>query len=300
MEPHLAQQYWTGGVTPLMYSLRGRELRDSDRRLFTLWGFDELVDVRRFKYRRATVYMSSDADRLYYRLALPPRLRRHALANLPPDWREEARTARFDPARLLRMYTRIRFLTTDHGPFRSIRSIYGFVEENTPRTLEHDAESLRSLPDPALRQQLDRMSTLFEDYLTILRPAFHIYSATAFAILRELLEAWYDGENEYAFQDLISGLPQRTAMLREQVDLWELADLIRRTPRLHSTLDQAPDGARFFATVDDPGNADWAEEFRAGYAAFLAEHGHRGHQDRDIWYPRRSEDPPSTCRTCAP
>ena len=286
-----AQQYWTGGVTPLMYSLRGRELRDSDRRLFTLWGFDELVDVRRFKYRRATVYMSADADRVYYRLALPPRLRRHTLANLPPDWREEARTARFDPATVARMYARIRLLTTDHGPFRSIGSIYRFIEENTPRTVEYDAESIRSLSDPALRRRLDRMSTLFEDYLTILRPAFHVYSATAFAILRELLAAWYDGENEYAFQDLISGLPRRTAMLQEQVDLWELADLVRRTPRLRSALEEAPDGARFFGTVEDPANADWAGGFRGAYAAFLAEHGHRGHQDRDIWYPRRSEDP---------
>lgn len=286
-----AEQYWTGGVTPLMYSLRGRELRNSDQRLFTLWGFDELVDVRRFKYRRATVYSSADADRAYYRLALPPRLRRHNLANLPPDWREEARTARFDPAVLLRMHARVRFLTTDHGPLRSISSVYAFIERHTARTLEHDADSLRLLSDTAVEQRLDRMSTLFEDYLTLLRPAFHVYSATAFAVLRELLGSWYDGDNAYAFQDLISGLPKRTAMLQEQVELWELADLVRRTPQLRALLADAPDGAAFFAAVRDPAHADWAGGFADAYARFLADHGHRGHQDRDVWYPRRSEDP---------
>ena len=33
------------------------------------------------------------------------------------------------------------------------------------------------------------------------------------------------------------------------------------------------------------------KEFLAKYGGFMSEHGHRGHQDRDIWYPRRSVDP---------
>jgi rifampicin phosphotransferase len=283
-----AEQYWTGGVTPLMYSLRAREMRNCDIRLFTLWGFDEINDMRRYKYRRSTVYASSDADRVYYRLALPPRLRQYALGNLPPEWREEAKNAKFDVAALVRMYARVQGLTRDQGPLRQIKSIYRFINENTPKTQTPSAEELRHLSDDELKRELQAKSTMFEDYLVILRPAFHVYSSTAFAILRELLNDWYDGDNAYAFQDLISGLPKRTAMLQEQIELWELADQVHRSPQLRELLETAGNGAAFFAAVHE---ADYAAEFAAAYDKFLADHGHRGHQDRDIWYPRRSEDP---------
>lgn len=283
-----AKAFWTGGVTPLFYSLRGRELRNSDERLFTLWGFEDLAKMRRFKYRRSTVYFSADADLIYYRNMLPPTLRQHSLANLPPDWREDAASAKLDIARLLRMHARVRALTSDHGPLRTLKSVYTFIEERTPEAMEPSSEQLRGYSDTELKLELGRKATLFEDYLTILRPAFHVYSQTAFAILRELLTSWYDGENEYAFQDLISGLPKRTAMLQEQVDLWDLAAEIRRTPRVAELLESSTDGAEFFAVIR---SEVATAEFAGHYDTFLAEHGHRGHQDRDLWYPRRSEDP---------
>jgi pyruvate,water dikinase len=280
--------FWTGGVTPLFYSLRGRELRNSDVRLFTLWGFDDLANMRRFKYRRSTVYFSSDADRLYYRYMMPVRLRRYTLDNLPPDWREDARLHPWSLWKWLRTHLRIRFLSPDHGPFRSSKNVYNFVKAKTPEANRPSAEELRNLSDGALRQELTDKAKLFEDYLTILRPAFHVYSATAFAMLKEMLRTWYDGPNEYAFQDLISGLPRRTAMLREQVDLWELAAAIRKSPALTGHLAASRDGAFFFADLP---KVEGGAAFKAKYDAFLEEHGHRGHQDRDIWYPRRSEDP---------
>jgi pyruvate,water dikinase len=283
-----AKAFWTGAVTPLFYSLRGRELRNSDERLFTLWGFDDLAAMRRFKYRRNTVYFSSDADLIYYRNVLPVQLRKHSLGNLPPDWRDDAAVAGFDLAKLMRMHARVRALTKDHGPLRTVKSVYAFIEERTPEANSPSAGELKLLSDAELRREIARKVTLFEDYLTILRPAFHVYSTTAFAVLRELLAAWYDGDNSYAFQDLISGLPKRTAMLQEQVDLWELAAELKRAPELVSLLDTAEDGAAFFSGVrENPAG----KAFCARYEEFLAEHGHRGHQDRDLWYPRRSEDP---------
>ena len=280
--------FWTGAVTPLFYSLRGRELRNSDERLFRLWGFDDLAKMRRFKYRRSTVYFSSDADRIYYRNVLPVRLRRHSLDNLPPDWRAEAAVAPFSVLRWLRMHARVRFMSPDHGPFRTLRSVYHFIQTKQLEANSPSVEKLRELSDAELKLELASKATLFEDYLTILRPAFHVYSSTAFAALREMISSWYDGKNEYAFQDLISGLPRRTAMLQEQIDLWELADLIRRQPELKALLEQAADGATFFGKV---GQSRGGKEFLAKYGGFMSEHGHRGHQDRDIWYPRRSEDP---------
>lgn len=282
-----AQQYWTGAVSPLFYSVRGRELRNSDERLFTLWGFDDLASVRRFKFYRSTVYFSSDADRLYYQYVLPSRLRGNAMGNLPPAWRDDAAAAPFDVSKAVRMFARIRSLTSDQGPLRGIGSVYDFIDERKANAHWPTPEELRGYTDLAVKRELQSKIQMFEDYLTILRPAFHVYSATAFALLRELLASWYDGENQYAFEDLISGLPKRTAMLQEQIDLWELAEQIRTSPALKASLETHQEGA-FFEHV---AGVDGGPEFLAAYDAFLVEHGHRGHQDRDFWYPRRIEDP---------
>ena len=48
------------------------------------------------------------------------------------------------------------------------------------------------------------------------------------------------------------------------------------------------EGAAFFERLAD---TDEGRAFRADYDAFLADHGHRGHDDRDIYYSRRAEDP---------
>ena len=280
--------FWTGAVSPLFYSVRGRELRNSDERLFTLWGFEDLARTRRFKYRRSTVYFSSDADRIYYRNVLPAKLRQHHLDNLPPEWRPEAAKASFDVGRYLRMHARVRMLTADHGPLRNIATVYRFIEENSPVAAKPSADELRRFSDQELKREIAVKIQMFEDYLTILRPSFHVYSATAFTVLRELLDRWYDGDNAYAFQDLISGLPKRTAMLQEQLDMWELADLLGRTPELRQELFEQESGQEFLVALE---GLEAGPPFLARYAEFLAKHGHRGHQDRDLWYARRSEDP---------
>jgi phosphohistidine swiveling domain-containing protein len=283
-----AKAFWTGAVSPLFYSVRGRELRNSDERLFTIWGFEDLAKMRRFKYRRSTVYFSSDADLIYYRNVLPPKLRQHHLDNLPPDWRPEAAKASFGIGTFLRMHARVRALTSDQGPLRSIASVYRFFEQNSEAASKPSAQELRRYSDAELRSEIAAKMQMFEDYFVVLRPAFHIYSATAFTVLRQLLDDWYDGDNAYAFQDLISGLPQRTEMMQEQLDMWELADMIGKTPELRDELFHQESGQKFFATLEE---TELGREFLAEYEKFLAKHGHRGHQDRDLWYPRRSEDP---------
>lgn len=283
-----AKAYWTGAVSPLFYSARGRELANSDRRLFTLWGFKELIATRRFKYRRSTVYFSCDADRIYYQIVLPKRLRQHSLQNLPPDWRDDAAKARWRVGSFLMMHLRVRFLSKDHGPLRTIKSVYKFIDVNGPVAAKPSPAELRTYSDDELKTEIAVKIKMFEDYLTILRPAFHIYSPVAFGIVQEMIKSWYTGENEYAFQDLISGLPQRTAMMQEQVDMWELSEHFNRSEELKAALFRAESGAEFFADLEA---SDDGRTFLVTYQGFLAKHGHRGHQDRDLWYARRAEDP---------
>lgn len=282
-----AQEFWTGAVTPLFYSIRGEELARSDKELFALWGFKELVPMRRFKYHRATVYFSSDADRQYYQNVLPSSLRKTKLANLPPEWRVEAAEAEFSIPKFLRMFARMQALTSDQGPFRQVKTIYALMKYRRENDKWPTAEELEGYSDRALLQELKSKMQLFEDHLTALRPAFHIYAPLTFAMLQQILASWYDGENEYAYADLMTGLPKRTEMLQELVDQWELAEEIRTSPTLVAALEKH-EGAAFFAELE---NSEEGRNFLELYRDFLAIHGHRGQQDRDLWYKRRSEDP---------
>lgn len=282
-----AQEFWTGAVTPLFYSIRGEELARSDKELFALWGFKELVPMRRFKYHRATVYFSSDADRQYYQNVLPSSLRKTKLANLPPEWRVEAAEAEFSIPKFLRMFARMQALTSDQGPFRQVKTIYALMKDRRENDKWPTAEELEGYSDRALLQELKSKMQLFEDHLTALRPAFHIYAPLTFAMLQQILASWYDGENEYAYADLMTGLPKRTEMLQELVDQWELAEEIRTSPTLVAALEKH-EGAAFFAELE---NSEEGRNFLELYRDFLAIHGHRGQQDRDLWYKRRSEDP---------
>ncbi|CAM8628076.1 phosphoenolpyruvate synthase [Candidatus Planktophila versatilis] len=282
-----AQEYWTGAVTPLFYSIRGEELSWSDYHLFKLWGFKSLVSERRFKFHRSTVYFNSDADQIYYRNVLPKGLRSQRLTNLPPEWRETAGSAPWNLLAAIRMHLRIRLLTKDCGPFRQTSAVYKFIEDNTRKDQWPDAKDLENYTDEELISELDHKMQMFEDYLTVLRPCFHVYSPYAFAILRYILDNWYKGGNEYAFADLVTGLPRRTEMLIEQVDLWEVGEIIRKSPSLTALL-HANEGFSFFQACK---NSEEGESFLKIYEKFVEKHGHRGHQDRDLWNPRRSEDP---------
>jgi rifampicin phosphotransferase len=69
--------------------------------------------------------------------------------------------------------------------------------------------------------------------------------------------------------------------------MWQLAEHIRQSDRLFATF-RAKQGAEFLAELEtfEEGRT-WLGEYRR----FLDEYGHRGHSDRDIYFPRRCEDP---------
>lgn len=282
-----AEAYWTGGVTPLFYSFRARELRDSDIDLFTLWGFDDLARMRRFKYRRATVYFSSTADRIYYRYILPPALRTSSLQNLPPGWREEAGKAPFDYGKALGMHLRVKFLGgKTQGPEKFIKAVYALLSHGTQEADGPTREQLQALTDEELKAAAAKAIKMAEQFLTILRPGFHVYSAAAFGGVNKMLSDWYKGDNAFALQDLIGGLPQRTSMVQENIDFWEAAQIIRRSETLTRLIEEK-DSDGFFEGCRE---SEDGRAFLEIYNDYVGKHGHRGHADRDPWFPRRSED----------
>jgi phosphohistidine swiveling domain-containing protein len=107
------------------------------------------------------------------------------------------------------------------------------------------------------------------------------------ALLGLVLASWYTGSNPQIFTDLITGTPVRTATPHENIQLWKMSRTIHASAELTALFEQNP-GASFFEALE---SSPVGREFLADYQSFVAEHGHRGHAERDIYYPRRAEDP---------
>lgn len=73
----------------------------------------------------------------------------------------------------------------------------------------------------------------------------------------------------------------------ENAKLWRLSRIIKQSGALTETFEQNEGVAFFHAAGETEEGRAWPED----YEAFLVENGHRGHEDRDLWYKRRIEDP---------
>ena len=73
---------------------------------------------------------------------------------------------------------------------------------------------------------------------------------TGGCLLGAVLARWYDGDNAMVYADLITGLPQRTLTMEENLALWDLAALIRRDEALLG-LFRTSDAREFFQRVLD-------------------------------------------------
>lgn len=282
-----AETSWTGAITPLFYTIRARHIRDADHQMFRIWGFDDLLQMRRYRYRRGTMYYSSVADRIYHQRLLPRRLRKYYLGNLPPEWREEAAQARWDIRSAVKMHVRTKLLAgSRHGPFRFFESTYAWIDKSDV-FVGPTAEQLSAMSDAELKREAERSIVRFRSFNVSPRTGFWVYSPFAFGVLREMLDKWARGPTDVAFQEIISGLPQRTAMLEESIAVWELARVIRESLELTTLLRENP-GVAFFERCQETGAG---RDFLSRYERFVRRWEHRGHADRDLWFPRRSEDP---------
>lgn len=153
------------------------------------------------------------------------------------------------------------------------------IEANGP-----SVDALRKLSDANLEQQIRKTRALADEWVLTLWAGFNFWAVGALGALAAALEKWYDGKNPAAYQDLISGMPN-TLMAQESRAQWHLANHVRRSKTLSALFHEL--GPAFFEKLPD---SEEGRAFLAQYEQFLRDHGHRGHQDRDIYYTRRVED----------
>lgn len=282
-----ADEFWTGAITPLFYSVRAREHTASYHRCARLWGIPALAESRIFRYRDAEAYLSTRSHTLQIERILPRLFRTgSALDYLPPSMRSEVAQAPFSILGYLRLHARIFFLDRK-------QSVRGWIttirDDMTHRVAEADGlseEELRNLSDADLQRYTDTRLQFMEDLFASMWTGFQIHGAGALYLLGALLQRWYDGDNQMVYADLITGLPQRTLTLEENLALWDLAAEIRRDDEL-LRLFHASDEKSFFVQLrEHPAGVTAAKMYRR----LVEHHGHRGHADRDFYYPRRAED----------
>ena len=283
-----ADDFLTGGVTPLYYSVRvGGEFQGVHDHTNKIYGFPELAGRLIFKYRRATAFFNCDIEKQWNVLSLPSQLRNYDY--VPHSWDGELRAAKFSLFKFARMMVRLHVLEPKTGVFHWLSDkpggVYHYLKHRIAEANGPTPAQLRKLSDDALHAQIKKTRALADEWVLTLWAGFNFWAVGALGTLGVALKKWYDGSNPTAYQDLISGMPN-TLMVQESRAQWHLADHVRRSPAL-LTLFRNIDGPAFFAQAADSAEG---RDFLEKYREFLRDHGHRGHQDRDYYYARRIED----------
>src|SRR5438034_11360815 len=95
--------YWTGGVTPLFYSVRGRNYQKGIEYMVDLAGFEEMKNKRYMMWHRGTVYYNVDFHKAFIEEAIPRFARAGMLNVLPEPWVPDAAARPLDMLKFLRM-----------------------------------------------------------------------------------------------------------------------------------------------------------------------------------------------------
>jgi pyruvate,water dikinase len=172
-------------------------------------------------------------------------------------------------------------------PFKCDQYIDDFRGPRKPEVEGRSFEELRQLSDSELKYYIEYTWDREREANDAGAILFMFYFRDAMSLLEALVTKWYTGANPVAFMELVSGVTERTSTQFETSALWRLAEDIRKSPMLRATLLAHENGA-FFTALED---YEEGRAFLRRYKEFLAEFGFRGQSDRDIFYPRRSEDP---------
>jgi pyruvate,water dikinase len=294
-----ADEWWTGAITPLFWSVRGRWIRDGAAGSYKPFGMGDLAEMRWLKYSRGTVYYNTRVDELMAEYSLPPSLREPMLRRLHPSQLEKAMNAPFDLWRTLKIYASIEINNPKNG-------VNGFANR---RPLLRESRKGGKGYDQRRNQVISQFSSLKELYkkgdneiIQIMKNYLKawgkfaggggwawsfLYGPVIQALLEGVIQYWYNGDNPNAFTDVISGLPERTNQFNDDYDFWKLGEKIRQSKKLRILIKDF-EGAAFFEELK---NHEEGRAFLTQYDEFLEMNFYRGHADRDIYYLRRIEDP---------
>ena len=280
-----SEEWWTGAISPLMFSYRAtlwQRVHDHLARVMELE-----PDVWFWKFHRSEAYFNTRVQRQLVERACPPAFRDPMLAQLPPDIHDDVKKTPFSLWRHVRNYLKVELMYPTQSFTRWIKSF----DQLAPMEIEKGRKLLKcdltELTDDELRRHILNCIEFEYYYYPELWLPFWIFSRDMAGVLAMMVGKWYDGDNAFAVVELMSGVPKRTITQRENHLLWELSEEIRRSPELKTAF-EAHEGASFLAAIKGTAAGD---AYLANYRGYVNEFGHRGSADRDLYFPKRAEDP---------
>ena len=283
----MADETWTGAITPLFYSWRAYLWQLGHAEFARMRGLASAEAKWIWKFHKSEVYYNMSLQKILVEESCPPMFREPMLATLPPEERESAAVAPFGRWNHIKAYIRAALFHPNRGFFRWLPAFEELYEESVARGRAYLDVDVSNLADEALKQHIDEVIEYEGVYYKEIWFPFSIYGRDMSGVMAWMLYRWYDGDNDHALVDLMTGVPQRTVTMEENYRLWQLSEKIRHSPELNDLFNKHQ-GADFLAALQ---RSERGREFLGEYRDFLGMYGCRGHQDRDMYFPRRSEDP---------
>lgn len=281
-----ADEIWSGPISPLMYSYRDYCIAYAHKHCYGLWDMPQGVDMRVTRYYKGTAYYNTDVEKLLITRSLPRQFRPAMVAHLAPTDVEEVLAAPLSYAQILKLHLRILSLAGDRGVHNWLHLAESYLRRiDDAEGLSN--EELRTLSDRALINYAEKMVQLEAQYCADIWSGYFIHVPLIFNLLNTIVTKYYDGDNDQVLWDILTGSPVQSATVKENLGLWELAKRLRNDKALLATF-RAHRDAEFFAQLEQ---SDTGRAWLADYLQWRGEHHHRGHSDRDIFFPRREEDP---------
>ncbi|MFT4581191.1 MAG: phosphohistidine swiveling domain-containing protein [Gammaproteobacteria bacterium] len=282
----MSDEVWHGAITPLFYTTRGKMLHDAHAATHKMWGL-ESQNYRYYKPWKAGAYYDGRVEASDVTHMCPPPMRHMVIQHVAPPDRQGVIDAPFSYLKLARRIHRNGRLFPEYGLYGWIKMLKHYVYERVDEARGLSDEALRALSDKELiRHTVDRVK--FEhQYIIDVWNGFFFNMRLMMLTLAYMVHSWYDGDNEMAGTDLLTGAERRSATVIENGTLWDLSKTIRASTQLMEDFNENTDGDFLRALEQHDEGLAWLEK----YNAFLAKSGHRGHADRDFYFKRRVEDP---------
>lgn len=290
----MADELWTGPITPLMYSWRAELWDLCAKHGSKVLGIPELEKLRVYKFHRSEAYFNAAIDAQLAKTALPE-LREAALTRVPSPWHESLMKEQLSIWSYAAMLVRVKVRSPVEGPYAWFKAFDDYLSNRVEEAEGLRREELPRLSDAGLKDYIRRQIAFEDKYNKAVYVGCMVYARDAMSALARILETWYDGSARFALGTILTGTPKRTPTMEENVALWELAIQIRESPALSEAFAKYKDGDFF----DQLQAMDEAKDFLTRYSEFRKKHGHRGHPDRDIYFTRRIEDPSIDYRALA-
>ena len=283
-----SDEWWTGAKTPFFYSWRAGNNHLAISTPMKDLGLQDLAGTRQHKYYRGEVYYNAKLWTAYQARTTIPAFRDYfeILSLIPPQWHDEVKNAPFSWMKWLKGYSRVWAVSGKSGSIRSWLSVLDKYIESKAWEWDRALPELTQLSDSQLEAWVDRMIDWEKEYDEDVGTGFLLFAKDLFCLIHWILDNWYDGE--VAFPDLLAGAVRRSATMVENQGLWELTEQIRSSETLLRTFREFEGASAFFSALE---TSEEGRAFLEEHRAFIRQHPHRGHSDRDIIFPRRGEDP---------